>query len=649
MSGIAAAPTRVVCGFLLKLTRPFSTHPFYSPVFMARQITVTITCAGTELAAGIDFHHISLTQSLFEHHSLTLTVPFDSVEGPTIAFFSQAPQRLLGQAVTVEIQANEAFHFNVAAQRTVFKGIITELGTSKDSDYVGSIVIQAFSPCYLLGDGRQKRTFVKQTLRAIFQQVLGPYSANLLKYQLQPVHQAPVPYVAQYDETNYAFLSRLASEYGEWLYYDGQVLRLGMPPGSAEVGFVADGYYNRFHFGLSLRPTKATLYDYSYLRHEHLTADTTPQQVRGISQHPYGQLALAQSEQLFAQPARISAETEVDNASQLQEEAQALKAHSVASLVTLQGSSDNPSLQLGGIISVSGEGLGSRHIATDSFGQYRLVELTHYVDAAGNYSNSFRAIPHLLDVPPPNPHAAPPIGTPELADVIDVADPERLSRIRVRYHWHVARPQDAETGWLRVLTPYSGAGKGQLFNPEVGSQVVVGYESSLAEQPFVLGNLFHSNNPQKTKYSAANNSLKGIQTAGGNKVVMQDKSGEQKVLISNSNNKGTAVEVGFKGDGSITIKSNGPVTVLGSTITLEAGEKGEIKLHAKNVSIQAEEQVSVSAKNKNIALQAKEKVTLEAKELEATGHKKAALSSDTELALNGGSRATLQSGQTKVH
>ena len=157
--------------------------------------------------------------------------------------------------------------------------------------------------------------------------------------------------------------------------------------------------------------------------------------------------------------------------------------------------------------------------------------------------------------------------------------------MRVRYHWPVKNPRDAETDWIRLLTPYSGDGKGQLFKPEVGSQVLIGYQGGLAEQPFVMGNMFHANNKQGAKYSPDGNAMKGLQTAGGNKFVMMDKKGEQKIHISNSNNKGTAITVGFQGDGSITLKSNGPVTVFSPTVTLEAGDKGEIKLHAKNITL----------------------------------------------------------------
>jgi len=258
-------------------------------------------------------------------------------------------------------------------------------------------------------------------------------------------------------------------------------------------------------------------------------------------------------------------------------------------------------------------------------------------------------LPYLLEVPPLNPNYTPPTGSQELGEVIDTQDPAHLGRVRVRFDWDVDQPQQAESDWLRVLTPYAGDGKGQLFTPEVGSQVLVTYEHNLAEQPLVLGNLFHANNKQKAKYTNEGNHLKGMQTAGGNKVVMSDKKGQQTIHLSNSNNKTTAVTIGFEADGNIHIRSNGPVTVNGSVITLDAGDKGAIKLHAKTISLEAEGDIVVNSKKEGIALKAETKMALTSKELLAVGSEKATVQSTTELALNGGSKATLQSGKTKVH
>ena len=264
------------------------------------------------------------------------------------------------------------------------------------------------------------------------------------------------------------------------------------------------------------------------------------------------------------------------------------------------------------MLTVSGEGIGSRHITTESFGKYRVISITHEVDAEGNYKNDFVAIPHLARVPPINPHYLPPHGSPELAEVIDDADPKQLGRLRVRYYWPVDNPRQAETDWLRLLTPYSGHGKGYLMKPEVGSQVLVAYQGGLAEQPFVLGNLFHAKNPQGATYSPAQNNLKGIQTAGGNKVVMQDAQGAQSIHISNSNNKDTAIQVSFEGDGSITIKSNGPINLVsGDTITLEAVKNIELRA-GEDVRIAGQKNVAIAAREETVRVRAQQELLLTA-------------------------------------
>jgi len=605
---------------------------------MSRQVTSSVQCAGAALAPSADIQQISLTQSLFSHHEFQVVVPFDRVEGSRASFFSQAHKRLLGQPLTLAIEADN-FFFN-QGQKLLFKGVVTHLEAGKDNDFAGSVVARGYSPCYLLASGSKKRTFVAKTLDAIFNEVLQPYPANLLARKINPQHKAPLPYVVQYRETNFEFLSRLAAEYGEWFYYDGETLQLGTPASSEEIEFVADGDYNSFSFGLTLVPTKARLYEYNYQKHQHFKSATTSQALPSLQNHPYGGFALTQAEQLFTDEAHTTAETWIEGNSQLDEEAKLLRANAAANLVTLQGYSDNPSLHLGSVLNVSGEGIGTEHLTPESFGKYRILEITHFIDEVGNYSNQFTAVPHVLEVPPLNPSYDAPQGTPELAEVIDDADPQKLGRLRVRYHWPVDNPRQAETDWLRLLTPYSGSGKGQLFKPEVGSQVLIGYQNGLAEQPFVLGNMFHANNKQGAKYSPDQNLMKGIQTAGGNKFVMQDKQGQQSILISNSNNKGTALNINFNGDGSVSISTNGPISLsAGGDITLEA--KKDITLTAgNNVIITAKKNIMATAQEETVALDAKQTLDLVAEDLTADFR--------NNLTINASAQAKIRSQDTDI-
>ncbi|WP_046243796.1 type VI secretion system Vgr family protein [Hymenobacter terrenus] len=598
-----------------------------------------------------DFSNLVIQQSLFGHHHVSVEIPFDVLEGSEHGFLTSAHEDLVAQPITVSfssaLPAARDGQPAAAAYTFAFKGLVTHLEVGTQGDLTGSFSVQGFSPTYVLTDVPRYRTFRKKTLADIFRTVLKAYPSNRLAQQLKPATTAPIGYVAQYGESDFVFLHRLAAQHGEWLYYDGTALCLGRPTGDA-LPFHADGVRAGCQLRFGVQAADTAVAQYQPGRHEVLRANSSSQSVPWVGQHPLTAFAAKTSADLFPDAGVRSPTVVLDSQPALARYAAQLKSQQAARLVTCKGWGENPNMTLGRIIDASGKGLGTRAVAQESFGKYLLTTVTHIIDQ-DNYHNVFEAVPWSAEHPPLNPHVQPPVGHPELAEVIDLKDPERLGRLRLRYPWQVASPADAETDWVRMTTPYSGDGKGQLFNPELGSQVLVGYEQNRAETPVVLGNLVHGQNKQAAKYSPADNHLKGLQTAGGNKFVMKDTKGEQHILISNSNNKGTAVAVSFKGDGSVHIHSNGPVTVNGSVITLDAGEKGEIKMHAKNITMVAEDDVMVSSKTKGISLSAKEKMALTSKELLAAGSDKATVESNTELALNGGSKATLQSGKTKVH
>ena len=603
---------------------------------MAIAVSVSISIDGGP--ALTDYHSISIRQELFTHHSFQVAVPYEMLETEHgDGFFHQAHTRYCGKFLTISLTPAAT-----KGPPLLFKGLITHIALSNSGDFAHSFVLSGFSPTYLLEDGTQRRTFLKKGLKEIFTQVLQPYSQSVPSAgPLAPQHQEAVKYAVQYGESPFAFLRRLADEYGEWFYYDGHALRLGPPADQNVLPFAVQGTEG-FSMAIELQPSKFALARYDYLAHQPYQGSSSSQSLTQLN--PFAAFALQQSDSLFQQPARLLADRHVRSQQQLNTTIKGWKENQVSSMVTFQGTGENPSFGVGRVVAVQGSQGGKPH----DYGRYRLTEVTHLVQA-DMYQNAFVALPDAAKHPPANPQVQSPQGVPELAEVVDVADPQHLGRVRVRYYWSVEKPADAETGWMRVSTPYSGHGKGQMFTPEVGSQVLVGYEQNQADFPVVLGNLFHPQNKQGAKYTTADNHLKGLQTAGGNKVVMSDKKGEQTILLSNSNNKDTAVEVGFKGDGSITIKSNGPVRVLSPDITLEAGAKGAIKLHAKTISLNAEDDVTISSQAKSIALKAKKNITVAAEEKMEVQAKEKTIKTSKKLVIDGGSRVDITAGKVKVN
>jgi len=547
-----------------------------------------------------EFNHLALQQHLLTHHSFALDFSCETL-GKALGIKPelvpvQAHTLLSGKDITLAWTSRLA---SEAGRSFQFKGIITDISIRTDADLVNYYHVSGYSPTFLLEDGTQSRTFVKKPLPAIFTQVLGEYPGNSFARQLQAQGQQVLPYTVQYQETNFNFLSRLAAAQGEWFYYDGITLRLGRESGVA-IAFRSSSA-QVFSLRMRLQPSKTEGTAYNYRTHAPLAATAVPP----AAGYGLNQFAQQQSAALFTQPQRLAVGPHGRDQAQLQRALDGLAAKQAGSQVSLTGQGEAFDTRPGSLLDV-------QDAAGAAYGQFRVLAVSHDIDGAGNYHNEFEAQPAAVGTPPPNPYCATPAAQPELAEVIDLQDPRSLGRVRVRYHWGVAQPADAESAWLRVSTPYSGAGKGQLFTPEVGSQVLVGYEQGQAEFAVVLGNLFHPQNPQNASYTRTNNHLKGLQTAGGNKFVMSDVAGAQTILLSNSNKKDTAVLVSFKGDGSVDIRTNGPISLTaGQDITLQA---------AKNITLQADEDirliakkgVSVNAQEQSVMVQAQKEVQLTA-------------------------------------
>ena len=67
--------------------------------------------------------------------------------------------------------------------------------------------------------------------------------------------------------------------------------------------------------------------------------------------------------------------------------------------------------------------------------------------------------------------------------VSDLDDPEGIGRIQVKYPYR----EDQMSGWARLVTPMGGKQRGLFMRPEVGDEVLIGYEQGDPRRPYVLG------------------------------------------------------------------------------------------------------------------------------------------------------------------
>ena len=78
-----------------------------------------------------------------------------------------------------------------------------------------------------------------------------------------------------------------------------------------------------------------------------------------------------------------------------------------------------------------------------------------------------------------------------VATVTDNKDPKGLARVRVRLPW---QDGNQESYWARLAMPMAMSDRGVYFLPEVGDEVLVGFEKGHPTHPCVLGSLWNGQN-----------------------------------------------------------------------------------------------------------------------------------------------------------
>jgi len=238
-------------------------------------------------------------------------------------------------------------------------------------------------------------------------------------------------------------------------------------------------------------------------------------------------------------------------------------------------------VQVGSSVSVESTNVFDK--TNESLGDYMVISVQHRCDGQGNYANTFTAIPASVKMPPVAGQNEPRCET-QSALVTDNHDPKGLGRVKVKFHWM----GDAEkTPWLRITSPHGGDGKGMFFIPEVGEEVIVGFEGDSPTKPYIIGTVFHSK--AKTGFSNAGNDIKAIQTRSGNKVIMNDKEGSVFVEDKDGNN------IKIDGNGNININAKNSIVLGCGESKIEMKKDGTINLTGKNITTNASQKAKMAS------------------------------------------------------
>jgi Rhs element Vgr protein len=146
--------------------------------------------------------------------------------------------------------------------------------------------------------------------------------------------------------------------------------------------------------------------------------------------------------------------------------------------------------------------------------------------------------------------------------------------------------------WARLSTPYAGAGHGQMFRPEVGDEVVVGFFNQDPRHPVILGSLYSSKNapPDALAQDDKENKAKGIVTASGIKMLWKE--GDKPTLsfelpsgakLSLDDDK-ESILISDKHGNTIVLDKGGIAIVSGKDFKVDAGS-GNVEIAGSQVDL----------------------------------------------------------------
>jgi uncharacterized protein involved in type VI secretion and phage assembly len=478
------------------------------------------------------------------------------------------------------------------------------------------LVASGYDRSHRLHRNRKTRTFQKMTTSAIVEKVVKEAGLSPRVDATTTQHE----FVQQNNETDWEFLHRLASTLDYETFMEGGVLRFRKIP----VPYQAPSRPLELEYGENTTNGSAVRL------HSFFPRVTAAQQVeevvvRGwdpkrkqpiVGKAPVEQrgskIGISRREALKPFPRGVVSVADAPVAAD--EDARGL-ASSIASylghgFVTAFGVCEgNPRVKAGAALKIKGLG-------AEFSGTYRCSATTHVY--GGGYSTSFEVLGRsprdLLDL-------ARPVTRNTWGDTLVVGvvtnndDPEKLARVRVKYP---TLDDENEGAWARVVAVGAGPERGQLMLPQVGDEVLVGFEGGNPHRPYVLGALWNGKDKPKTEHWDP----KGIGQPDGSYVLRSPKhidlAAVEEVVIK----AGKDMTVEVKGKSTETVEQTQEMTVKQSfkldaatELTLVCGrakivlkQDGTINIEGGNVTVSG--QMGATVKGSKVDVQGTGPVTV---------------------------------------
>ncbi|CAA7387194.1 type VI secretion system Vgr family protein [Chryseobacterium fistulae] len=528
------------------------------------------------------FKHFRLHQSARKHHYFELILAHDSLGEAQNHNLEQA-QQFLGKRLTVTFKYKDAE--NESPERT-FVGVVTKVAFSQEKMSLGNIVLKGYSPTILMDSAPHTQSFGgNQTVNTsiiadrIIKETLGAHDFD---FRVETQNKSYINYSSQYCETHYNYLARLAEAYGEQFYYDGEALHFGkLPVHEKPIQLIYGCNVTDVQVELNAVHTKPEYFGYNSNSHaKMLGSDNRIKHLGNLSQKVYDlNNNIFKTRSLTPTPINANMFLDVDDS---QKSARGSKAVEV---FTVSGSTTVPFLFVGCVADIDMRKQDSNQ--TSHFTTLMMTEVSHEVDARGYYTGSFEAIAEGTGFMP-KPDFIMPKAEPQIATVISNVDPLNQGRIQVQFDWQL----NDTTHFIRMMSPDAGGtgavtqNRGFVAIPEVGDQVMIGFEYHNPDFPFAMGGMFHGG---VGLGGGVDNRVKSLQTRSGHRLVFTE---DESILLTDKS--GNVLQFDTEGS-NINITAPETITIKSKNLKFDIEENIETKV-GKNMDTNAGQNIKIIAK-----------------------------------------------------
>jgi len=229
-----------------------------------------------------------------------------------------------------------------------------------------------------------------------------------------------------------------------------------------------------------------------------------------------------------------------------------------------------------------------KHYRTDANADYVLSAISHSA-SWDDYTNSFEAFPAAVPYRPARRTRKPFIPSTQTALVVGKSGEEiwtdQYGRIKVQFHWDQLGKNDENSScWIRVAHGWAGKSWGQMFLPRIGQEVVVSFLEGDPDRPLITGAVYNAEQTvpyalpgEQTKSTVKSSSSKG--GSGFNELRFEDKAGSEEVYFHAQKDHNLVIEndrtKAVKHDETNTITNNRTTTVSegNESLTVSKGNR----------------------------------------------------------------------------